>query len=150
MARSLSVKIPTSALIAQIEDKVASLKEAIANYPAAVKQFEADYEAYKANLVASAIKALTETPQLIGDNHDSPIRISLSHYGNTTVSAQFDADALGFPVAPVKPENPNQREWIGRDHISRLDLLEKNLRVLRMTEQETVNASTYSSVMDLL
>lgn len=149
MARSLSVKVPTAALIAQVENKIASIKEAVANYPEAVKQYEADYANYKKNLVSSAIKALTETPQLIGEDYNSPIRVSLNSYGSS-VSVGFDGDALGFPTAPEKPKNPNEREWIGRDHISRLELLEKNLKVLKMTHQEEVNASTYSSVMDLL
>ena len=150
MARSLSVKVPTASLIALVEEKIATIKSAMADYPALVKQYEADYETYKKSLVAVAIKALTENPEFVGENHDNPIRVSLNNYGSPSVSVQFDSLALGFPEAPVKPEQPNGREWIGREHISRLDLLEKNLKVLRMTQQEEVNASTYSSVMDLL
>lgn len=149
MARSISVKVPTALLIQQIEDKIASIKSAMADYPAKIKQYEADAKAHQATLVATAIKALTENPDLVGDEYDKPIRVSVNSHSNS-VSVSFDADALGFPKQPEKPSNPNEREWIGREHISRLDLLEKNLKILRMTAQEEVNASTYGAIMDLL
>ena len=149
MARSISVKIPTALLISQVENKVAGIKEAMANYPDEVKKYEADYKAYRNDLVAMAIEALINNPDLIGEEHDKPIRVSVSSH-SSNLSVQFDTDALGFPKQPEKPSNPNQKEWIGRDHISRLELLEKNLKILRMTSQEEVNASTYGAIMDLM
>lgn len=149
MARSISVKVPTALLIQQIEDKISAIKSAMADYPAQVKQFEVDAKAHQAALVSTAIKALTENPELVGEEYGKPIRVSVNSHSNS-VSVQFDSDALGFPKAPEKPKNPNEREWIGRDHISRLDLLEKNLKILRMTAQEEVNASTYGAIMELL
>jgi hypothetical protein len=149
MARSISVKVPTALLIAQVEDKIASIKSAIADYPAQVKQFEADYADYKKTLVSSAIKALTENPELVGEEHDKAIRVSINSHSNS-VSVQFDRDALGFPQQPEKPSNPNEREYIGREWTTRLEMLEKNLKILRMTAQEEVNASTYGAIMDLL
>jgi hypothetical protein len=150
MARSLSVKIPTSALIAQVEAKIAEIEAATANYPALMKQYALDVIEYEKTLVGLAIKALSD-PNNIGErNTNKPIEVGTNNYSGRSVTVTIDADALGFPEAPVKPENPNQREWIGREHIYKLDLLKKNLKVLRMTAQEEVNASTYSSVMDLL
>lgn len=150
MARSLAVKVPTSALIAQIEEKIAKINSDLAEYPANVKQFEADKSAHEKNLVSLTIKALTENPELVGENHDSPIRVSANNYSGRSVSISIDADALGFPEAPKKPTNPNDSKWYGREHSTPLEMLEKTLKVLRMTNQEEVNASTYSSVMDLL
>jgi hypothetical protein len=150
MARSLAVKVPTASLIALVEEKIAKIKSDLAEYPAKVKQFESDYNAYKSAMISTAIKALTENPELVGENHDSPIRVSLSHYGSPSVSVSFDSVALGFPEQPVKPTNPNDRTWFGREHATPLEMLEKTIKVLRMTTQDEVNASTYSSVMDLL
>ncbi len=148
MARSLAVKVPTASLIALVEEKIAGIKEATANYPALVKQYEADHTAYKKSLVALTIKALTENPELVGESYDSVIRVSLNYNGNVDVS--LDKNALGFPDAPKKPVSPNERQWYGREHNTPLEMLEKTLRVLKLTAQEEVNASTYSSVMDLL
>ncbi len=148
MARSLAVKVPTASLIALLENKIAEIKSAMATYPADVKQYEIDQSEYKKSLVALTIKALTDNPTLVGDSYDSPIRVSLNYHGNVDVT--LDKNALGFPDAPVKPIDPNQKTYFGREYVSQLEILEKNLKVLRMTQQEEVNASTYSSVMDLL
>jgi hypothetical protein len=57
---------------------------------------------------------------------------------------------FGFPEKPQSPNNPNDRTYYGRDYTTKLDLLKKNLKVLNMTNQEEVNASTYNTVMELL
>ncbi len=149
MARALSVKVPTASLIALVEEKIATIKSAVAEYPVAVKQFEADYNDYKKSLVALTIKALTENPELVGDSYDKPIRVSANDYNNS-VDVRIDRVALGFPDAPKKPEDQNSKRSFGRDYATPLEMLEKTLRVLKMTAQEEVPASTYSSVMDLL
>lgn len=147
MARSLALKVPTASLITLVEEKIASIKSALATYPADVKQYEADVKAHQEILVKSVIKVLTENPELIGDNYDSPIRVS---YGYRGVDVSIDADALGLPEKPEKPSNPNDRQSFGREYATPLEMLEKTLKVLKLTTQEEVNASTYSSVMDLL
>ena len=147
MARSLALKVPTASLITLVEDKIASIKSALATYPADVKQYEADVKAHQDNLVKSVIKALTENPDLIGESYDSPIRVS---YGYRGVDVSIDSNALGLPEQPTKPSNPNERQSFGREYATPLEMLEKTLKVLKLTTQEEVNASTYSSVMDLL
>jgi hypothetical protein len=63
----------------------------------------------------------------------------------------FDTSAIsGFPKRPEAPTAPNQREWFGREHATRKELLEKNLRILKMTSQEEVNASTYGAIMEII
>lgn len=147
MARALAVKVPTASLIALVEEKIASIKEAVANYPADVKQYEADTKAHQANLVSQVINALTNNPELIGSDYGKPIRVSVGYRG---VDVSIDSAALGLPEAPKKPEDPNSARYYGREHAKPLEMLEKTLRVLKMTAQEEVPASTYSSVMDLL
>jgi hypothetical protein len=149
MARSLAVKVPTASLIALLEQKIADLKVSIANYPAEVEAYRNAKKDYEKSLVALAIDALTNKSDLIGAEHGSPIRVYLGYNGRN-VSAEFDGDALGFPKLPVEPSNPNNKEYYGREYATKLEILERNLKVLRMTNQEEVNASTYSSVMDLL
>lgn len=147
MARALAVKVPTASLIALVEEKIASIKEAVASYPADVKQYEADTKAHQANLVSQVINALTNNPELIGSDYGKPIRVSVGYRG---VDVSIDSAALGLPDAPKKPEDPNSARHYGRDYAKPLEMLEKTLRVLKLTSQEEVPASTYSSVMDLL
>ncbi len=150
MPRSLAVKVPTASLITLVEERIANIKAEVAEYPKAVETYKADLAKFEKQIVADVISALTTKPHLVGDSYDSPIRVSHSNYGSRSVSVSIDSTALGLPEAPKKPEDPNQKTHFGREYATPLEMLEKTLRVLKLTAQEEVNASTYSSVMDLL
>lgn len=146
MARSLAVKVPTASLIALLEEKIADLNAKVASYPADLKAYKEAYKAYKENILRIAVDAINSDPALLNDN--DALSVGTSYRGD--VQLTIDKSLITLPEEPTKPADPNGLEWIGREHIRRLDLLEKNLKVLKMTQQEEVNASTYSSVMDLL
>jgi len=148
MARSLSVKIPTATLIADVEATIAKIEEDVANYPALTEKYRAELKAYNEKIVQLTIQAVKKS-DLIGTEYGSPIRVSTGYRGNS-VQIEVDGDALGFPQKPDAPSNPNDRTYYGRDYTTKLDLLKKNLKVLNMTNQEEVNASTYNTVMELL
>ena len=148
MARTLSVKIPTAKLIADVEASLAKIDEDLANYAQAQKDYKEASQKYEADVVAHAIKVLSD-PSNIGTDHNSPIRITNNQYRND-VSVEFDTDLLGFPKRPEAPSHPNPKEYFGREYVTRKQLLEKNLRILRMTSQEEVSASSYSAVIDLI
>jgi hypothetical protein len=148
---SVSVKIPTAKVITLIEEKIASLNEEIANYPKAKEDYAKAVKAHQENLVALTIDALTNKPEMIGTEYDKAIRVSTNNYGRSSnVSISIDADALGFPPAPVEPKNPNDTIAVGREWVKPLEVLENTLRTLRLTEQETITSSTYANVMRLL
>jgi hypothetical protein len=148
MARTLSVKIPTATLIANVEASLAQIDADVANYAQAQKEYKDAVKQYESDIVALAIKALSN-PDNIGTESNAPIRVSNNHYRNA-VSVEFDSEALGFPDRPTEPKSPNPKEYYGREYVTRKDLLEKNLRILRMTTQEEVSASSYSAVIDLI
>jgi len=147
MARTLSVKIPTSKLIADVEASIAKIDVAVAEYAEKRKQYEADVKKYNEDIITFAIKALQDKDN-IGTDHNSLIRVSRSYNGN--VSVDFDTDGLGFPPKPEEPSKPNEKTYFGREYVSRKELLERNLRILKMTSQEEVSASSYSAVIDLI
>lgn len=148
MARALSVKVPTSAVIAQIENAIAEIDEKVASYPADFQKYELEMEIYKNEVATAIIKFVGENANKIGYDYTADIRISQGHSG---ITLTFDNDkVVGFPVKPVEPKKPNQSEWYGNKHINRKEVLEQNLRILKMTSQEEINASSYSSVIDLL
>jgi hypothetical protein len=147
MARTLSVKIPTSKLIADVEASIAKIDVAVAEYADKRKQYETDIKKYNEDLIGYAIKALQD-PNNIGTEHGSLIRVQRGYSGN--VSVDFDVDGLGFPTKPEEPIKPNEKTYFGREYVSRKELLERNLRILKMTSQEEVSASSYSAVIDLI
>lgn len=146
MPRALSVKVPTSSLIALLEDKIATIKTAIADYPTAKEQYKADLKAYKRSILDLAIAKITSNPEVLFDK-DS-IDVSTSYRNDVQIT--LDKDLFELPEMPEQPEDPNRKEWIGKDHATKLSVLEKTLAVLKLTTQEEVNASTYNSVMELL
>lgn len=149
MARSLSVKVPTSAVIAQIEEAIAKIDADVASYPADYEKYELELEIYKNEVALAIIKFVGENTNKIGYDYNSDIRISYGHSNKLELS--FDSDKIvGFPKRPEAPRKPNQSEWIGNKHLNRKEVLEQNLRVLRMTSQEEISASSYSSVFDLI
>ena len=148
MARSMSVKVPTATLIANIEASIAKIDVDVAEYAEKRKQYELEVKKYNDDLIAHAIKALSE-PSNIGTEHGSLVRLSNNHYRND-VSVEFDVDGLGFPKKPEEPAKPNDKTYFGREYVTRKELLERNLRILKMTTQEEVSASSYSAVIDLI
>lgn len=147
MARTLSVKIPTAKLIADIEASIAKVDVDVAAYAELRKQYEADLKKYNDDIISYAIKALQD-PKNIGTEYGSLIRVQRGYSGN--VSVEFDVDGLGFPKKPEEPVKPNEKTYFGREYVSRKELLERNLRILKMTSQEEVSASSYSAVIDLI
>ena len=154
MARSISVKVPTSLLIQQIEERIAQIDAEVAEYPAKREAFDKAEEAYKAKVANFIAAYLGENLDKIGFSYEDIIRINTGfgvYKGHSRVEVTFDTDAIvGFPERPVAPEKPNQRESFGRDYSTRKELLEKNLKILKMTSQEEVNASTYGAIMEIL
>lgn len=149
MARNISVKIPTSALVAQIEERIAEIDKEIAEYPGKREKFEKDLEAYKKKVAKFISDYLSKNANKVGYDYDSIIRIGSTYSGRAEVT--FDMSAIpDWPKKPEAPSQPNQREHFGRDYATRKELLEKNLKILKMTHQEEVSASTYGAVMEIL
>ena len=148
MARTMSVKIPVSVLIADIEKSIAKIDEAVANYADERKQYELATEEYKKKVASAVSEYLKNNSAKIGYDYDSVIRISTNYNGR--LELVLDPELIGLGEKPTEPSKPNQREWFGREHSTRKEILERNLKVLRMTTQEEVSASSYSSVMELI
>jgi hypothetical protein len=148
MARNISVKVPTALLIAQLEAKIAEIDAEIANYPLARKDYEASLEHYTTKVAEFVGKFIKANADRIGFNSTDVIR--LHNYGNR-VDITFDTDSIeGFPKRPEEPRKPNPQTYYGRDYTTQRALLEKNLKILRMTSQEEVSASTYGAIMEIL
>ena len=149
MARNISVKVPVTTLVASIENKIAEIDEAIANYPALYEKYEADIQAYKTKVAEFVSDYLSKNVARIGYDYSDPIRISTAYNGR--VELTFDKDIIeGFPERPIEPKKPNSQTYYGREYTSQRELLERNLKILRMTSQEEVNASTYGAILELL
>lgn len=150
MARAISVKIPTASLIATLEAKIAEIDKAIADHPKALKKHAEDLKAWEKEVVKYATKMIAKYKNDIGCDVESAIRVTNNYRNQLQLDLSATLEENPLPERPYKPEAPNGQRWYGRDHQSPKSLLEKNLKILRMTSQEEVSASTYGAVMELL
>lgn len=150
MARSISVKVPTSLLVQQIEERIAQIEKEIEEYPAKREAFEKEQQVYKKKVADFVSVYLTKNASKIGYDYNDTIRIS-QHFTGNKMELIFDISVIAdFPERPKQPDSPNQKESFGREYVTRKELLEKNLRILKMTSQEEVNASTYGAIMEII
>jgi hypothetical protein len=150
MARAISVKIPTSKVIEMIESKIAEINEDIATYPARKAQFIAEREAYAKAVVERVATALTERGAELLSNEDYDNSVRVNHNYQNRVELTIGKEILDGLVKPVEPTDPEPKGYYGRNYTTKRDELEKTLRLLRMTEQETITSSAYNSVLELL
>jgi hypothetical protein len=126
------------------------LTKRLRNTPQSVRHLSKEQEAYKQKVADFISTYLSKNASRIGYEYSDTIRIS-QHFGGSKVELIFDTSAIAdFPKRPESPTAPNQRESFGREYVTRKELLEKNLRILKMTSQEEVNASTYGAIMEII
>lgn len=150
MARAVSVKIPTAKVIEMIEAKIAEITDEIATYPARKAQYQVDNEAYTKAVISRIGEAIAKrgSELLANEDYDNAIRIN-TNYQNR-VELTIGKDILVGLEKPVQPNDPEPKNYYGRSYSTKREELEKTLRLLRMTEQETITSSTYNSVLELL
>ena len=132
MARAVSVKIPTAKVIEMIEQKLDKMKQEAKDYPKLL-------EAYEKAMFAT----LTKVIKVAKDNAGKDGVSVYNNYSGVNISLNKTlADGIEFPERPADPDN-----WSTKQN---KDQLEKTLKLLRLTDQESVSTSTYNSVLDLL
>jgi hypothetical protein len=145
MARSVSVKLPTSVVVEMIENKLVEIAKAEADYPKLLSAYKKEIVSFTADLI-----------DLLSKNKKSIV--DYSDYGNQEDNISINSDyrgsvsiAVGKEVVAkigVKPEKPSSLDtWQNKD---KKEKLEKTLSLLKLTTQETITSSTYNSVLDLL
>jgi hypothetical protein len=150
MARAISVKIPTAKVIEMIENKIAQITEEIATYPARKAQYQIDYKAYTEQVVAllGDLIAKNGSALLAEENTDNGIRLS-TNYRNA-VEIAIGKELLNGLEKPEAPTDPEPKGYYRNTYTTKREELEKTLRLLRMTEQESITSSAYNSVLELL
>jgi hypothetical protein len=145
MARAVSVKIPTSKVIEMIENKLAEMNKAVKEYPALLATYNKAHKEYAKSIIELVSKNTNKianwkefdwTTDQIGVYTDYRGQAQL-HIGRVLLAKLGDK--------PEEPENPDNYSFKQNK-----EQLEKTLKLLRMTEQESVSASTYNSVLDLI
>lgn len=142
MSKSLSVKVQVTMLISALEKSLAERKKRYETQELEEAKFEKSVQAYNAS-VLKLIKA--GKGEIEEASRNSWHRVTKNNKGKVAFSVVVMLPAGALPNEPERPEGYSEREY-KRDY----EAISQAVRVLKMTDQEYVNASTYKSVAEYL
>ena len=142
MSKSLSVKVKVSSLIKALEQAKVEREKRFHTQELEEAKFEKATEAYNLS-VLKLIKAGKGNIEEASRNHWHDR--NNKNKGKVAFSVVVMLPAGALPNEPERPESYSEREY-KRD----MENISQAIRVLKMSEQTEVNASTYKSVAEYL
>jgi hypothetical protein len=133
MSRALSVKVATPKVIKALEAKLEAGTKAISNNEKKRKEYEKVEKVWAKEVADLVIKQISKAEVNANENWR----------GEVSVNFSVPAGAIKLPT---KPEIDLEQE-LGRYEIQEI---ENAIRILKMTDEETVNASTFKSIAQYL
>ena len=132
--KSISVKIATPKVIKALETKLAELNTNYANQEANEAKHTKAYEKYKKELIAYAVANIKKA-----ENFRTNYRS-----WNSQLNIDFD---LTVSEADL-PKQPERDFEVMNAHTYKdmKEEIENAIRILKMTDEETVNTSTYNAI----
>ena len=138
MARAITVKVPTAKVITALEARLVKTTNEQTTNGAKEAQYQADLKVWEAQIKTWAL-ARVEKATNFRSNYRS---------WNNTINLDFDVPTTegDFPVEP-KRDWENRNDWQIKEEVEEIN---NALNILRMTEEEFVNASTMKSISKYL
>jgi hypothetical protein len=133
MSRALSVKVATPKVIKALEDKLEAGTKAIATNEKKRKDYEKVEKVWAKEVAELIIKQISKA------------EVSADENWRGEITARFSIPA-GIIKLPAKPELHLEQE-LGRYEVQEI---ENAIRILKMTDEETVNASTFKTIAQYL
>jgi hypothetical protein len=133
MSRALSVKVATPKVIKALEAKLEAGTKAIANNEKKRKEYEKIEKAWAKEVGDLALKQISKADVSAHENWRNEISISL----------QLPAGTIKLPEKP----SIDLEQELGRYEVQEI---ENAIRILKMTDEETVNASTFKTIAQYL
>jgi hypothetical protein len=132
--KAISVKIPTQRVIKALETKLAELNTNYANQEANEAKYQKSFEKYRKELVAYAVKNISKA-----ENFRTNYRA-----WNNQLNIDFDLTVSEADL-PKTPERDFEQLSI-HTYREMKEEMENAIRILKMTDEEVVNTSTYNAV----
>jgi hypothetical protein len=132
--RTLNVKIPTAKVIKALESKLAQIKVDYAKQDENEAKFQKQVETWKKQVMKFAIANISDAENLRTNYR--------AWSGNLNVDFDLKVDEKDFPAEP-------SREFESMHQTTYNDMkeeIENAIRILKMTDEETVSTSTYNSI----
>ena len=132
--KAIQVKIPTAKIISALEAKLAKTKADYSKQDEYEAKYKLEKDAWQKALGEWAIANFSKAQDL---------RTNYRAY-NKTLNVDFDiiTDGKDFPQEPEKDYNEIHRHT----YHEMVEEIENAIRILKMTDEETVNTSTYNAI----
>ena len=149
MAKAINVKVSRVKIIDALQSKLDNLVKVTNDYDEALKQFDKDIENWKfqvAELALKSDKAVHKGTNVMDRYYDE-------HSSNKEVEIYVSIPKDLLPPKPERPDNPIDYIHDGRYSLNakeQVKAIENAIRILQLSEEETVNTSTYNSVSKFL
>jgi chaperonin cofactor prefoldin len=132
--KSISVKIATPKVIKALETRLAELETNYANQEANEAKYTKAYEKWKKELISYATSNIKKA-----ENFRTNYRS-----WNNTLNIDFD---LTVTESELPKEPQREFEQMGRhNYLEQKQEIENAIRILKMTDEEVVNTSTYNAI----
>jgi hypothetical protein len=132
--KAIQVKIPTAKVIKALETKLATVKANYAKQDENEAKYQKAREAWQKEIGKWAIANFSKSENL---------RTNYRSY-NKTLNVDFDITCNGkdFPAEPEKDYEEIHRHTYNE----MVEEMDNAIRILKMTEEEVVNTSTYNAI----
>jgi hypothetical protein len=131
--KSINVKIATTKVITALETKLAQLKKDKANQKVNEEKYQKAHEKWRKDVAKLALSAINKAEDLSAN---------LRYNGSVNVDFNLPKGAIDLPTEPEKDFESFQ-EWQYKEMV---DEIENAIRILKMTDEETVSTSTYNTI----
>jgi len=137
-SKAINVKIATTKVIKALETKLAQVKKDYAEQDVNEAKYEKAQEKWKKEVGKWAIDRFSKAENL-RTNYRS---------WNKTLNVDFDLTVSenDFPAEPIRDFDIIP-DWLYKDMVEEI---ENAIRILKMTDEEVINTSTYNSVAKYL
>ena len=131
--KSINVKIATTKVITALETKLAQLKKDKANQKVNEEKYSKAHEKWRKDVAKLALSAINKAEDLSAN---------LRYNGSVNVDFNLPKGAIELPAEPEK-DFESFHEWQYKEMV---DEIENAIRILKMTDEETVSTSTYNTI----
>jgi len=132
-SKSINVKIATSKVIKALENKLVQIKKDKANQKVNEDKFSKATDKYNKEVAKIDLANISKAEELSA---------STRYNGKIYVSFEIPKGSLDLPTEPEK-DFESFHDWQYKEMV---DEIENAIRILKMTDEETVSTSTYNSI----
>ena len=131
--KAISVKIATPKVIKALETKLAQLQKDKANQKLNEEKFSKAQEKYNKEVAKLALAQISKATDLSAHTR---------YNGDVNVSFALPKGTIDLPTEPVK-DFDTYHDWQYKEMVEEI---ENAIRILKMTDEETVSTSTYNAI----